>query len=379
MTRASSLSSLRRSLLRWFEAHRRDLPWRRGRTPYRVWLAEVMLQQTQVATATPYFERFVARFPDASSLAGAELTEVLSLWRGLGYYSRARNLHRAAQQIARDGMPTTAASLRELPGFGRYTAAAVASLAFGEAAALVDGNVARVLSRLRGLADPPGSPGREERLWGEAEALLDPTQPGAFNEALMELGALVCTPSQPRCGQACPWTRWCEARRQGRQASIPPPKPRAAPKKLALACAVVRSGGDRILLARRPEHGLFGGLWELPCVPVARPSSALRELEHAGLHPRSATSVATVRRQLTHRALSLHLFVCDPPKARLEGYLEQRMVARSELASLGIASAMSGAIEKALAAEPPKREGGSRRPRKNGVPPAADVRDWAKS
>ncbi len=348
-------SSLRRALLRWFAASRRDLPWRRGRTPYRVWLAEVMLQQTQVATATPYFERFVARFPDVQALAEAELSEVLTLWKGLGYYSRARNLHRAARQIAERGMPSTAAGLRELPGFGRYTAAAVASLAFGKAVALVDGNVARVLSRLRGIAEPPGDPGREARLWQEAEALLDPARPGAFNEALMELGALVCTPAQPRCLEGCPWSRWCEARRRGLQASIPPPRPRPTMKKLALACAVVRSRG-RLLLARRPERGLFGGLWELPSFPVPRPSAASAALEAAGLRPRSPRRqpLASFRRQLTHRALSLHLFACEPPSRKLGGYLEQRWVTRRGLAALGIASAMSGAIEAAFSAAPAK-------------------------
>ncbi|MGC4116852.1 MAG: A/G-specific adenine glycosylase [Myxococcales bacterium] len=342
-------SSLRRSLLRWFEQHRRDLPWRKDRTPYRVWLAEVMLQQTQVVTATPYFERFVQRFPDVGSLARAELPEVLSLWKGLGYYSRARNLHRAAQQIAREGMPQTAAGLRELPGFGRYTAAAVASIAFGEPVALVDGNVARVLSRLRAIALPPGAKGRDERLWAEAEALVDPRAPGAFNEALMELGALVCTPAQPRCDEACPWKSACEARRQGLQSSLPPPKPRPAPKKLALACAVVRRNG-RILLARRPERGLFGGLWELPSVPFETPSAATKALSDSGLRAQRPKPLAVFRRQLTHRALSLHLFVCDPPAGPLEGYLEQRFVTPADLDSLGISSAMAGAIDRAFAA-----------------------------
>lgn len=345
-------SSLRRSLLAWFEAHRRDLPWRRERTPYRAWLAEVMLQQTQVATATPYFERFVERFPDAPSLAAADLSEVLGLWKGLGYYSRARNLHRAARKIAERGMPRTAAGLRELPGFGRYTAAAVASMAFGEAVPLVDGNVARVLSRLRAIEDPPGAKGRDERLWREAEALLDRERPGAFNEALMELGALVCTPRQPRCDDACPWARWCEARRRGLQASLPPPRPRAAPKKLVHACAVVRVGA-RLLLARRPERGLFGGLWELPSLPVERPSVAQRALEAAGLRLRSARPLCVVKRQLTHRELRLHLFACGPPPGRLEGYLEQRMVSPEELSALGIASAMSEAIERALSSASP--------------------------
>ena len=166
---ATDDESLRAALLAWFERNRRDLPWRRRRDPYAVWLSEVMLQQTQVSTVIPYFERFLERFPDPASLAAAPLPEVLAMWKGLGYYSRARNLHRAAQRIAEDGMPSTAEALRELPGLGRYTAAAVASLSFGEPVAVLDGNVARVLARLRAIEGPLGAD--EKRLWAEAEAL----------------------------------------------------------------------------------------------------------------------------------------------------------------------------------------------------------------
>ena len=350
------LAALRGALLGWFDRSRRDLPWRRDRTPYRVWLAEVMLQQTQVAAATPYFERFVERFPDAHSLARAPLPEVLALWKGLGYYSRARNLHRAAQQVAREGMPQSAQALRDLPGFGRYTAAAVASLAFGERVALVDGNVARVLSRLLAIDAPPGAPGREERLWAEAGTLLDPDRPGAFNEALMELGALVCTPARPRCEPACPLRPWCEACRSGRQALIPPPRARPVPEKLDLACAVAFRGG-RLLLARRAEHGLFGGLWELPSVVVGPGATPARALEAAGWRPGARRAAATVHRRLTHRDLSLHLVPCAARRGRLEGYLEQRAVSREDLAAMGIATAMAQAIEKAFAVGAARRRG----------------------
>ncbi|MBI5548133.1 MAG: A/G-specific adenine glycosylase [Deltaproteobacteria bacterium] len=341
--------ALRRALLGWFETHRRELPWRRDRTPYRVWLAEVMLQQTQVATVIPYFERFLQCFPSVEALARAPLPEVLAQWKGLGYYSRARNLHRAAQTIAERGMPSTAVGLRELPGFGRYTAAAVASLAFGEPVALVDGNVARVLARLWALADAPGAPGREERLWAEAEALLEPARAGEFNEALMELGALVCTPANPRC-EACPWEERCEARRRGQEEQIPPPRTRPTRTRLELACAVVVVG-KKLLLARRPEKGLFGGLWELPCAPLQRGTTPVGALRTMGLEALEARPFARVRRTLTHRDLSLRLFRCrpPPPEGILPGYLEQRLVGRRELASLGIATAMAQAIELALA------------------------------
>ena len=303
-----------------------------------------MLQQTQVATVVPYFERFLSRFPTLGDLAAATLPEVLAQWSGLGYYTRARNLHRAAQVLARSGFPRTAQGLRELPGFGPYTAAAVASIAFSDPVPLVDGNVARVLARLRAIAGPPGAPGRERRLWDEAGVLLDRESPGTFNEAMMELGALVCTPSDPRCG-ACPFTRTCLARQRDLVASIPAPKVRPRRGHLALACAVVLREGA-ILLARRQERGLFGGLWELPTARTKKGLSAARALARLGLEPIDRRAFATVRRTLTHRDLSLQLLRCSPPRQALPGYLEQRLVPRAEIPSLGVASAMAAALER---------------------------------
>ncbi len=331
-----STRRMRKSLLAWFDAHQRDLPWRRRRDPYAVWLSEVMLQQTQVATVVPYFERFLARFPDVQALADAELAEVLSLWRGLGYYSRARNLHRAAQLIAKRAFPSTAQGLRELPGLGRYTAAAVASFAFGEAVAVLDGNVSRVLARLRAIEGPLGL--SEARLWAEAEALLDRSRPGAFNEAMMELGALVCVPGEPRCGK-CPLEKDCAARASGLERAIPAPKPRPERKRLRMACGVAVTRG-RVLLARREEKGLFGGLWELPSVAVEG-ASPRESLAAIGLRATGDEPLASVRRTLTHRELTLELYRCRTPRGALVGFIEQRFVARSELAQLGISTAMA--------------------------------------
>lgn len=330
---------MRRRLLAWFDAHQRDLPWRCRRDPYAVWLSEVMLQQTQVATVVPYFERFLARFPDVQALADAELADVLSLWRGLGYYSRARNLHRAAQLIAERGFPGTAQELRELPGLGRYTAAAVASFAFGEPVAVLDGNVSRVLARLRAIEGPLGS--SEPRLWAEAEALLDRARPGAFNEAMMELGALVCVPGEPRCGE-CPLEKDCAARASGLARAIPAPKPRPERKRLRMACGVAIARG-RVLLARRAEKGLFGGLWELPSAEVdgGPPRESLAAI---GLAATSDEPLALVRRTLTHRELTLELYRCRSPRGALAGFVEQRFVARAELAELGISTAMVRAL-----------------------------------
>lgn len=332
--------ALRSRLLAWFDEHRRDLPWRRARDPFAVWISEVMLQQTQVTTVIPYYQRFLARFPDAKALADAPLSEVLALWSGLGYYSRARNLHRAAQAIARDGMPRTSQGLRELPGFGRYTAAAVASIAFGEPVAVVDGNVARVLARLLAIEVPLASVA--ERLWSEAQALIDPGRPGAFNEAMMELGALVCIPSNPRC-LGCPVQADCRTHRRGLQARIPAPKVRPQRQRLDLACAAVLKGGS-ILLGRRAEKGLFGGLWELPSTEAAdgAPAAALQAIGFAALEE---DPIAQVRRTLTHRELHLAVFLCRQSRRSASAYPELRFVPFEELREVGISTAMAKAIE----------------------------------
>src|SRR5262249_12966131 len=213
------VQSLRRALLEWFDKHKPDLPWRRARDPSAIGLSEVMLQQTQVVPVLPYWHRFLKRFPTVQSLADAALPDVLAQWRGLGYYSRARHLHRAAQLIrARpDGFPTTAKELVQLPGFGRYTAGAVASIAFGEPVPVVDGNVARVLSRLFEVDGAPGDRRREKELWSIAEELVAGDRPGDLNQALMELGALICRVDEPTC-LLCPVRPHCAALRSGRVA-----------------------------------------------------------------------------------------------------------------------------------------------------------------
>jgi A/G-specific adenine glycosylase len=340
------LPRLRRALLEWFAAHRRDLPWRRTRDPYAIWVSEIMLQQTQVATVIPYYTRFLQRLPTAAALARAPITEVLALWSGLGYYSRARNLHRAAQCVARDGMPRTAPGLRALPGFGPYTAAAVASIAFGEPVAALDGNVARVLARLGAHRAALGTVSTSRLLQAEADELLDRERPGPFNEAMMELGALVCTPEDPLCSR-CPLKPGCRASRLGSQHRIPAPRARPARPRLEVACAVVRSG-DRLLLARRPEKGLFGGLWELPCAPLRNGGSGPEALARLGLQTLSGRPLASLRRILTHRELHLSLFACRARRLRLPGYLERRSVPMAHISQLGISKAMIQAISKIL-------------------------------
>jgi A/G-specific adenine glycosylase len=262
--------------LTWYRRHARALPWRETRDPWAILLSEVMLQQTRVATVTPYYERFLRRFPTPQSMAQADQAEVLALWAGLGYYSRARNLQRAAAaSAAQGGVPRTFAGLRALPGVGEYTAAAVASIAFGLPHAVVDGNVRRVLTRLRADAelDVPAL----------AAQLLAPRQAGDFNQALMELGATVCLPRNPDCGH-CPWRAECEARRLGAQTAFPPKRKQAAPREVSLEVLWIERHGQVLLRQRRPQEAQLAGFWELPVrahLPQARVTGEAVTLRHS--------------------------------------------------------------------------------------------------
>jgi len=325
---SARVRSIRRSLLAWWDAGHRDLPWRypqQGADPYRVWIAEVMLQQTRVAVVVPYFRRFVRRFPTLPSLARARDEEVLAHWSGLGYYARARRLAPAAREaVSRfGGLPPSIEALSELPGFGPYTAGAVASIAFGIRTACVDGNVARVLGRVFRLDGAPARRARE-RAWALARELVPADRPGDFNQALMELGATVCLPRTPACG-GCPVRRICAVRRSGGL-------PRAAARTglrpapvVELACAVVRRGGD-VLLVRQPGDGLFGGLWGLPFAAGATPERARRALaqgtfttagEVGALSP--GRELAGVERVLTHRRLRMRAYECGGAAPLLPG------------------------------------------------------------
>lgn len=267
------------ALVAWQRRHgRRGLPWQGTRDPYRVWLAEVMLQQTQVETVIPYYERFLARFPDVRALGEAPLDEVLRLWSGLGYYARGRNLHAAARAVlARGGFPRDAAGLETLPGVGRSTAAAIAVFAFGRRAAILDGNVKRVLARRFGVT------GLDEQ-WRLAGRLLPRRDLRTYTQALMDLGATVCTRSSPACAR-CPVARGCVARREGRVAELPVPRARKAlPLKRATWYVHLHAG--KVLLERRPEAGLWGGLWAFPEKPLPGATKARRlpALEHGFTH-----------------------------------------------------------------------------------------------
>ena len=265
-------------LIAWQRRHgRHGLPWQGTRDPYRIWLSEVMLQQTQVATVIPYYQRFVRRFPDVRALARASEDDVLALWSGLGYYARGRNLHRAARLIAEQGFPRTALDLAELPGVGRSTAAAIAVFAYGERAAMLDGNAKRVLARTFGVE-------RDEKLWALAERLLPKRGIERYTQALMDLGATLCSRLAPSC-ERCPVVRACVARRDERVAELPAPRKRRALPQKEVQWLVLRRNGA-VLLERRPSSGIWGGLWCFPELTGRAPAGAKRlsPIEHGFTH-----------------------------------------------------------------------------------------------
>ena len=311
------IPALRHALLGWFSAQGRELPWRLTgpdgrRDPYRVWVAEVLLQQTQVVRGRVYFERFLTAFPTVQALADAPQEAVLKAWEGCGYYARARNLHRAAQVMAVQGIPTSYDGWLDLPGVGPYTAAAVASLAYGERRAVLDGNVRRVLSRLYAVAQPSDT-------WaqGMADALLDPGQPGAWNEAVMDLGATICIPKAPRCG-GCPLASQCAALLSGEPGRYPAPKVRAAVKQIR-GVALLIGTPERLHLERRGGT-LLGGLWGLPLEEVKEGDerAALERLTaRLGVGP--AELIGAVAHTMTHRQLRVSLYQAVSPAQIKDG------------------------------------------------------------
>jgi len=313
-----------RSIVRWQRQHgRRGMPWQGVRDPYRVWLSEVMLQQTQVDAASAYYRKFVARFPDLRSLARAPEDEVLRLWSGLGYYARARNLHAAARELvdARAGrFPRSAEALAALPGIGRSTAAAIAVFAFGRKAAILDGNVKRVLARCFGIAGFPGEAAVERQLWTLAERLVRVRSVRAYTQGLMDLGATVCRRARPLCG-VCPVAACCVAKRDGRIAQLPAPRPRkTTPLRKARWLIALHAG--RVLLERRPPSGLWGGLWTFP---EARGGDA-RSLGRAiGCEIASLHRLPPLEHGFTHFRLRAQPLLCEvrhcTPRAEQAGRL----------------------------------------------------------
>ena len=318
-------------LLRWHKRHgRHDLPWQHPRTPYRVWLAEVMLQQTQVATVIPYYERFLARFPDAAALARAPLDDVLALWAGLGYYARARNLHRAAQALvnAHGGeFPRDFEAAMALPGIGRSTAGAILAQAFGDRHPILDGNARRVFARHAGIAGWAGEPKVAQKLWRAAEARLPAKDLVDYTQGLMDLGATLCTTRAPRCGE-CPVAPDCVARAQGRVEKLPSPRPRRERASKKAHLLLIENARGELLLERRPERGIWGGLW-CPPLAAARPSGVLQKLP-------------VVRHAFTHFDLALTPLRLQKLRRAPEG----RWVPRAQLAKYGLPAPVKKLLER---------------------------------
>jgi len=330
--------ALRRLLLAWFDRGRRPLPWRDAPTPYRVWISEIMLQQTQVATAIPYFERFVARFPDLASLAAAEEEELLAHWSGLGYYSRARNLLAAARQLQATGgaLPADPAALVALPGVGRYTAGAVASIAFGQRVSALDGNGIRLLTRLEAWAGDPRRAPLAGRLWARLDALVDCARPGDLNQAVMELAARVCRPRAPRCGD-CPLAALCCARAAGRPEAYPQRARPAPAQALRVEVGLFRHPAEdsRLLLARGARPFL-GTLWNLPYRVAGGAVIAAERWRALGLRIREKRRLGEARHGITRYALQQTVLSGIAELAAGERRVEYRWAAPAELDRLGL-------------------------------------------
>ncbi|WP_296808729.1 A/G-specific adenine glycosylase [Thiocapsa sp.] len=349
------------AVLGWFDRHgRKDLPWQRDPTPYRVWVSEIMLQQTQVAVVIPYFERFVAQFPTVLDLADASEDRLMALWSGLGYYARARNLHRAAGLI-RDlhggVFPAAIEPLLALPGIGRSTAGAVLSLALDQRHPILDGNVKRVLARAFGVEGWPGQGPVLERLWMLAEQLTPLSRVGAFNQGMMDLGATLCTRRVPAC-ERCPVSERCMARRSGRQGELPTPRPRRSPpERGTLMLLLVDPSGD-ILLERRPKSGIWGGLWSLPeILPGADPRDWC--LARLGILPARVEMIGARRHTFSHFSLDIRIarVELDSVPARVADDVDRRWLNPRDLAALGMPAPVKSILDhfQAGRAQPPVR------------------------
>ncbi len=350
--KTSATRTVRRRLLAWYRANKRSMPWRDTRDPYAIWISEAMLQQTRVDTVIPYWERFIEKFPDVHTLATADTDNVLGAWAGLGYYSRARNLQAAARVIDDEHggeLPDDIETLMRLPGIGRYTAGAVASIAFDRPEPVLDGNVKRVLSRLLGIREDITKPAIVERLWREADALVQGRNPGDLNQAMMELGATLCTPKATRCTD-CPLLELCDAHRTGDATKLPIRPKKKKPRRVeAVAGLVLRRG--RALAVKRPSAGLLGGLWDLPgaeLAPGAEPAGALRDAlsERVGLTVAVATHVGSVEHIFTHRQLTLHVFRCTGAqgRTRVTGFDAHKWLAQSAISDLPHAAVTAKAL-----------------------------------
>ncbi len=338
---ADDRDPLRAALLAWYARHQRPLPWRLDPSPWRVWVSEIMCQQTRVASVIGYFERFMARFPDPEALAAVDLETLYPFWAGLGYYARARNLHAAARQVVTEyggEIPSDPEQFGALKGVGRYTRGAVMSIAFGHRVPVVDGNVVRVLCRWFNVADDPKTPGVQRWLWATAGALADGPQPGDLNQALMELGATVCTPRSPSC-LVCPLASACQGRRAGDPERLPTKTPRKGPRAVARSVALSRTAEGHIWLVRNPDAGLLGGQWALPGAEGEGPAP----LAALGLTVADGPPLGQVTHTFTHQRWALTVYAATG-RPQVEGAAE--IAAHPEAALDGLA--LGGPTLKAL-------------------------------
>lgn len=313
---ANVTSKIQKKLLTWFRKHKRDLPWRNTNNPYHIWVSEIMLQQTRVETVIPYYERFLKKFPTVKQLAKAPLDDILKLWEGLGYYARARNLHKAAKFIVKNHkgkMPTAFDDVTALPGIGRYTAGAICSIAYGTKVPVLDGNVVRVLTRIYGIQEDPKKSEINKELWQLATDLLPVRNPGELNESLMELGAIVCTPRNPTC-LICPVNEYCEARKKGLIDSVPFRKEKKKLPHYNISAGVIWKG-KKILIGQRPHNGLLGGLWEFPGGKQEKGETLQqclkREIkEEMDINVKVGKFIIKVNHAYSHFAITLHVFHC---------------------------------------------------------------------
>ncbi|AXS78623.1 A/G-specific adenine glycosylase [Dechloromonas sp. HYN0024] len=342
----AALTRFTQDLIAWQKtAGRHDLPWQKTQDPYRIWLSEIMLQQTQVSTVIPYYARFLTSFPDVLALAAAPIEAVIEHWAGLGYYARARNLHRCARQIATayGGIfPNSAAELEELPGIGRSTAAAIAAFAFGRRAAILDGNVKRVLCRQFGIAGFPGATAVHRQLWALAEDLLPENNIEVYTQGLMDLGATLCTRSRPRCGD-CPVASGCVARRDGRQGELPEAKARPAVPERS-SSFVLLTDGQRLLLERRPPSGLWGGLL---APPEGEPAEVAARY---GLALGETTRLPPLKHAFTHFRLTLLPMLCQVDAALQVAEPGLEWVALSRAADAGVPAPIKKLIRQVASA-----------------------------
>jgi A/G-specific adenine glycosylase len=350
VNRAQIAAEVAPRLLEWFAVHgRRNLPWQQDPTPYRVWVSEIMLQQTQVSTVIPYFERFMQRFPDVATLAAAPVDEVLHLWSGLGYYARARNLHEAARVIMKESegqFPDTIEAMRKLPGVGRSTAGAILALSRQERHPILDGNVRRVLARCFAIEGWPGERAVDAQLWDLSEACTPETEVHSYTQAIMDLGATVCARSKPAC-ERCPLEPICLARAQGRQALLPTPKPAPRERRVERTYMLMVVGDEAsVLLARRPARGIWGGLWSLPEF-VDTEDAAAWVAERLAVNDAEFESLPAIRHSFTHfdlEILPLRLRLDRPVDAVAEeGYVWYNTRAPAKLGIAAPVTALIGA------------------------------------